>query len=779
MTEFRDLVSRASGGQLPYAYQQRLADEGLPDVLRVPTGTGKTMAAVLPWLYRRRHHPDPAVRRATTRRLVFVLPQRTLVEQTVAVIDGWLDNLGETAVARHVLMGGVDPLDRDWRSHPDQDAIFVGTSDMILSRLLMRGYAEPRGSWPMSFGLLHADSQFVFDEVQLMGPGLPTSLQLHGLREKVFGAAAPCRSMWMSATLDVTAMGALAPDLGPLPTVVELTDEDRAGPLRPRLEATRVVTRVEVDPRAYARELAALALAEHTPATRTLIVLNTVDRAGEVHAALAKQKPAAQVVLLHSRFRPDDRDAHTRAATAEPPPADGVIVVSTQVLEAGVDITSELLVTEAAPWSSIVQRAGRCNRNADATHPRLLWTEPPRPEPYDADRLARSVELLDGLEGEAVTSTLLQGIDDGLPPPLHPVLRRRDLVDLFDTAPDLDGNDIDVAQWIRDGDDLTISLAWRDLPVADEEEPFPGRAELCPAPVTETRKLVEKGGARVYDQRDGGWRPARRTDVRPGAVIVLDAAAGGYLPDRGFAPGSSARVEPVPRQSAQAPESMATDPLSRGPWITLAQHLGDVEKEAHGLLVALDPTGITAGQRVGVVLAGRYHDLGKAHPTFDASLRRASEPDGDGPWAKSPGGGPLRHKPRYFRHELVSALLLLDPATGLLDGVAEPDLVTYLVLAHHGKVRLSVRGRPDEPFGRVLGVDDGCTTLPATLPDGTVVPPTVLSLEATRMGRDGLTGRALRLRDRADLGPFRLAFLEALVRAADWRVSASYEVDHA
>ena len=46
------------------------------------------------------------------------------------------------------------------------------------------------------------------------------------------------------------------------------------------------------------------------------------------------------------------------------------IVVATQVVEAGVDLSAALLVIEAAPWPSLVLRAGRCNRtglrNADA-----------------------------------------------------------------------------------------------------------------------------------------------------------------------------------------------------------------------------------------------------------------------------------------------------------------------------------------------------------------------------------------------------------------------------
>ena len=70
--------------QQPYPYQVALATGAeLPDLLSVPTGAGKTAAAVLGWLWRRRF--GPARLRATTpRRLIFCLPMRTLVERSAA-----------------------------------------------------------------------------------------------------------------------------------------------------------------------------------------------------------------------------------------------------------------------------------------------------------------------------------------------------------------------------------------------------------------------------------------------------------------------------------------------------------------------------------------------------------------------------------------------------------------------------------------------------------------------------------------------------------------------
>ncbi|RMF83625.1 MAG: DEAD/DEAH box helicase, partial [Nitrospirae bacterium] len=106
----------ATGLPEPFDYQRRLACEGpgggLPELLHVPTGLGKTAAVVLAWLWRRRHHPDPEVRRATPRRLVYCLPMRVLVEQTRASVVRWLEGLdllgeaGDGKVSVHLLMGG-------------------------------------------------------------------------------------------------------------------------------------------------------------------------------------------------------------------------------------------------------------------------------------------------------------------------------------------------------------------------------------------------------------------------------------------------------------------------------------------------------------------------------------------------------------------------------------------------------------------------------------------------------------------------------------------------
>lgn len=782
---FVDFVNRATGCK-PYPYQTRLAIEDLPEFLGVPTGTGKTVAGVLPWLFRRRVHPDLGVRATTPHWLVFVLPMRTLVNQTYDNVQRWLSNLElNERVGCHLLLGG-EPRTSDWRTAPEQDSIIIGTLDMIVSRQLNRGYGDSRFVWPIDFGLFNSGCQFVFDEVQLMGPALATSRQLHGLRRKL-GEASPCRSMWMSATIDPRAIATV--DAPEIPEPVGLTPEDEAGDLARRLHATRLVSELVVDARKVPRDVATAVAARHRPGTLSLVIANTVAQARQTFVEMRRARPDVETVLLHSRYRPRDRQTQAAAALASVDPSGpGRVVVSTQVVEAGVDISARLLVTEAAPWPSIVQRAGRCNRDGFAVEPELLWLRPAKASPYEQTDVDASIQELSALEGQQLTSRQLGGRQVPVTHAPVPVLRRKDLIELFDTQPDLGGNDIDVSRFIRDADDLDVTISWRDFESAGPEvdAPQPSRDERCPVGVVDVRALIGDVRLWVYDHIARRWRRAERDDVRPGASFLMHVDQGRYSADQGWSPDVRLPVVPIEPSSAAPPMDDAAfedDPASfgAGGWLPLQQHLADVEFHVNELLDAIETSGLSAQTAEAAVIAGRFHDIGKAHPAFQKMLR-SNEADPAPPpdellLAKSPHRrGTYEEAGRArFRHELVSALALDGEGAAALAAVDEPDLVRYLVAAHHGRIRLACRPHPKEQAGFTLGVADGETWPGCTTPVG-ALPMSALDLTIFALGRDdGLswTARATALRDRADLGPFRLAFLEAMVRLADWRASAA------
>ena len=100
---------------------------------------------------------------------------------------------------------------------------------------------------------------------------------------------------------------------------------------------------------------------------RSIVICNTVARAQEIYQSLQDNllRGATEVLLLHSRFLKEHRKTKEdtiRERFRRDAGPDNVILVATQVIEVGLDITCENLHTELAPASAIFQRAGRCAR---------------------------------------------------------------------------------------------------------------------------------------------------------------------------------------------------------------------------------------------------------------------------------------------------------------------------------------------------------------------------------------------------------------------------------
>lgn len=391
MPDFDTWFQIATGNRTtgPFSFQRWFAQtKELPQLVNVPTGCGKTAMAILGWLWRRHFHEEETVRKVTPRRLVYCLPMRVLVEQTVENARTWLKNLKPLVekdsklkvlerIGVYTLMGG--DVDDDWALYPERDTILVGTQDMLLSRALNRGYAMSRYRWPVHFGLLNNDALWVVDEVQLFGVGLATTTQLQAFRRQVgtFGSA---QTLWMSATMEPSWLETI--DVDPS---IDLSRRIEVDPTDPRDE--RLQLRVDASkPLKYAdarmgenTKLADEIAPAHKPGTRTLVIVNTVKRAVAIYDALRKKRLKAKLVLVHSRFRPPDRQRKVEELLA-PPSEAGTIVVSTQVVEAGVDVSAKTLFTELGPWPSLVQRFGRCNRLGDEPDAAVYWIDLPAGE---------------------------------------------------------------------------------------------------------------------------------------------------------------------------------------------------------------------------------------------------------------------------------------------------------------------------------------------------------------------------------------------------------------
>ena len=542
--DFEQFFQEATGYR-PYPYQAKLAlSSNLPSFLDIPTGLGKTAAVTTAWLWRRffgesvREKSPEKVRSETPRRLVYCLPMRVLVEQTAASARNWIEKLSRAGLIPFekkpdvfLLMGGE--IDRDWDVWPERESILIGTQDQLISRALNRGYAMSRFRWPVHFAFLNNDALWVMDEVQLMGPGLPSTVQLEGFRKKMEAYGSPS-SIWTSATLrqgDFLTIDSPFENQNWEDLRLGLGEDVKHSAVKKRIAAKKTLKKCETVFRKktvkdYAANLASEIKSKYEVYRGlTIVIQNQVRRAQAVTSALRElfrgmERPP-KISLVHSRFRAQERRyINQLISELSSNRVTNHIIVATQAIEAGVDISASTLITELAPWSSLVQRFGRLNRYGEEKDAQAFWidinwqweekgklkTEPSVVLPYEGPQLDLSRERL--LKLVDVGPSSLKALD--LPPTgaTHHIIRKKDILELFDTTPDLAGNDIDVSVYIRDATNLDISVFWRKWEGNNPPRnmPAPSPDELCPVPVGEMRDFLGDREAWIWDSLESSWR---------------------------------------------------------------------------------------------------------------------------------------------------------------------------------------------------------------------------------------------------------------------------------
>lgn len=344
------------------------------------------------------------------------------------------------------------------------------------------------------------------------------------------------------------------------------------------------------------------------------------------------------------------------------------------------------------------------------------------------------------------------------------VLSRPDFLDLFDGD-----TDVDIASYVSDSGDLYAQVAAALWAPGEDGAPDP---EIHPPPAGHRRR-VPIGDIMLmaadrpvwrFDHEAEEWTRLTSPDrPRPAEVLLVRDPDGPWL----WTPAELAAV-------AVAGEPALEEPR---PWQSLDEHSEQVRGQVEALLAVLSPD-LPPGAARSAAVGGYLHDVGKAHEIWQDALC-ALAPDDDKeriragrPWAKSGINGALEFRDGVsFRHELASLLLIDGPLSDLLAEAPDPDLARYLVLAHHGKLRVQVRD-PDPPDGPAIrGLQPGATSdIPAMLGS----PATTLTVDLDQFHGGDWTRTVLSLRDR--YGPFILAYLETLVRIADWRASGGREL---
>lgn len=137
--------------------------------------------------------------------------------------------------------------------------------------------------------------------------------------------------------------------------------------------------------------------------SKILLVCNRVKKSQELFKYLADRYPTVKKMLVHSRFKREQRSKlENDLRTVYNVSPDACIVVSTQVVEVSLDISFDLMITECAPIDSLIQRFGRINRKRTldtiGIYKPIYVIEPPKEKidalPYNLDVLQRTFQVL-------------------------------------------------------------------------------------------------------------------------------------------------------------------------------------------------------------------------------------------------------------------------------------------------------------------------------------------------------------------------------------------------
>lgn len=372
----QDLELKSSKGPVNALRQQLLQDclkaaKQQPGLftLTAPTGSGKTLSSLAFALKHITHH-NTALNEGDPRqfrRVIVVIPYTSIIEQTAQVYRKLFEEaFGPNYVLEH--HSAVAPRERKEDSGRDAEE-----ERLRRARLAAENWASPLvvttnvqffeslfSNRPSDCRKLHniGRSVVLFDEVQTLPPRLvPSLLSAVRLLTRDYGVTA----VFMTATQPAfAAAGAALPyDWQP----VEISSNPAA------MAETLRRTRIELPAPNVTTTWPELAQRLATD-DQALCVVNTTKGARELFRLVHEIKPdsafhlSARLCPAHRREKLDEIRRRLDPANGEP-----CHLISTQLIEAGVDVDFPIAFRALGPLDSIIQTAGRCNREGRHVEP--------------------------------------------------------------------------------------------------------------------------------------------------------------------------------------------------------------------------------------------------------------------------------------------------------------------------------------------------------------------------------------------------------------------------
>ncbi|MCP4371873.1 MAG: CRISPR-associated helicase Cas3' [Deltaproteobacteria bacterium] len=321
--------------------------------LSVPTGGGKTISSMAFAL-------DHA-KKYKLRRIIYIIPYTSIIVQNAEVFR---EILGDGAVLEH--HSNLEPK----RATPQNRLASQNWDAPIVVTTNVQFFESFYGNRSSACRKLHnvADSVLIFDEAQMFPPEfLRPSLAVIRELTKSYG----CTAVLCTAT-QPTLNNASLLKREALEGVREIVPD----PQQLYEEFRRVDVTVIDEPQSY--DMLGKKIAEQK---QILVIVNTRKDARQIFEQLIEHHPAHECFHLSTMLCPAHRSVTLKAIRVCLDKGLPCRVVSTQLIEAGVDVDFPVVWRAIAGLDSIAQAAGRCNREGKAERGKVFVFQGETPPP--------------------------------------------------------------------------------------------------------------------------------------------------------------------------------------------------------------------------------------------------------------------------------------------------------------------------------------------------------------------------------------------------------------